>query len=1833
MKRFTFLLAFLLCAVLGIQSQNLTLPYNQDFSSLSSGDMLSATGSANQVTAPPSGIISVSSAYEAGGVLRLGDATSTGGFTTAPLLLGSSSTIRVSFRAVPWTSATPLPAKVTITYGTQTKSVNIIAASHSWPLAAADMEDFYSVDFDADVNPASIAFSTTMESGFDQRLFVDDLTIKTLVMGDALTEGFDQASFPPLNWQAINEAGSQRWSRTINNNPLGAASAFVSNGSSNPSNWLITPRLKPVSGQNLSFKIKKPYFVDGTTTMSVKISTGGSAISEFTNTVLVVGSSVITTGWFEHTADLSAYVGQDIFVAFHVQDANGFSVMLDDIRGPNVSDLWCPAVKNLSLLNVSDNNAVLSWSAAPNSASYIVQYSTSADFSAGTSTMTVSGNTVTINGLTDNTAYYVRVQSLCGGNEESTWSNMLSFRTSCSPVSTISENFNQVTNHTLPSCWTKLSDFNGGNKPGVVDVNTTNGITSKALSFFGSLINYAITPKLDAPLNTKQLSFKLNKESSTCGAFQVGYMSNPVDESTFVPVATFNDNIYKTFVTKVVSFHNVPDNGGANRYIAFRYGNVGSVTQDLSASYYIDDVSLSEANPCPAISETSVQFFGLDSAVISFVPTGTASSWQYTSQDPVTTAPGSLVVTDISSNNIVIEELVEDSTYNVWIRNNCGSNSYGDWASTTFTAAYCKAHPSSVDRQGITNVSFGIGLGVSNSSTNETNNYGNYSHMVGLAERGSTVQVDITYGTGYTYHTKIYVDWNGDLDFFDAGELVYTGESLGANPTTLNASFVVPSTVSNGKYRMRIVGTDSNEPSPCYSETYGTVEDYSIRVIAPMACRLPSALQASNITDTSADIAWTAGGSESNWDLVISPVALDSAGLATATKIAVNSTPSYQATGLLPNTQHYMYVRANCGANDGVSLWSKGTLKTLVAGPVQTPYYQNFSGTFTEFSSFSNTSNTWSVGSAVGNSGESMYISSNNGDSANYTNFHTYAATSIELAFDNNPTFILSFDWQCAGEFDYSPRYNRISDGMRVYLVPATMELPTTWTDESLTGQWLSGTGVHRIGGNFIDQDTWTTFTDTLPPGIANTVQKLVFMWKNDNSTIRRPVASVDNISVSAVYCDAPVNIALDSVSNDHAVVVWNAGGAEASWQVEYRKNTETTWTLSNSATSVRTVALSGLEGNTQYTVRVRANCGTPGQYSVWKYFDFETLCDAYSIGNTRVIYSFDENINSIPECWMKPANYTHDGTEYPIVQNISTASTNGALMFIGRADQVAVTGKFVEQANTLEVELSIKRESALSSGTFEIGVMSDPFDPATFVVVDNLSNRLTVSDGNYQRFTVSLASAPAGNHYVAFRQIAVPTEVGYYEVDNVDIHKLPTCITPTNIGIAFNDPTYSSVEINWVSQGSEPSWAVKYKHADSIAWISTTTTTNSVILTGLAPNNDYEVKVAAVCIAGNDSSLWSAVVSFSTPCLAASMPFTEDFSTASPSVFPSTQCWDRYSNLAVNVFNGEELQRTTSGWRYSADTYGINSSKAKMIVWHQARGWLVTPPIALQPNSRLEFDLALTGQDDGSAVMTDGFDDQFMVIISTDGGITWSANNAVVWNNTGTGNYVFNDISSNAERVSIDLSQYSGTVRIAFYAESVTSNAYNSLHIDNISVSREVVVPPTVATLDATDITTNSATLNKQVTPGTNMIDLEGFYYRVQGVGPWRTSVDGNITGLNPNTTYEFYAYAMVNGVKYDGETKTFTTLLIVDVPLTQYGVAIYPNPAESFVTVTVEGLTNRAEVTVIDVQGKTVGQYAIKNGSSSIDIDVTPFAEGSYIVRIVSEGRVQTERLIVKK
>ena len=84
-------------------------------------------------------------------------------------------------------------------------------------------------------------------------------------------------------------------------------------------------------------------------------------------------------------------------------------------------------------------------------------------------------------------------------------------------------------------------------------------------------------------------------------------------------------------------------------------------------------------------------------------------------------------------------------------------------------------------------------------------------------------------GTVYSEGYSVWIDYNNDADFDDAGEQVWT--QAVTNNTPVSGTFTVPTNISYGQTtRMRVSLKYNGVPTACESFGYGEVEDYSVNL-------------------------------------------------------------------------------------------------------------------------------------------------------------------------------------------------------------------------------------------------------------------------------------------------------------------------------------------------------------------------------------------------------------------------------------------------------------------------------------------------------------------------------------------------------------------------------------------------------------------------------------------------------------------------------------------------------------------------------------------------------------------------------------------------------------------------------------------------------------------------------------------------------------------------------------------------------------------------------------------------------------------------------------------
>ena len=170
---------------------------------------------------------------------------------------------------------------------------------------------------------------------------------------------------------------------------------------------------------------------------------------------------------------------------------------------------------------------------------------------------------------------------------------------------------------------------------------------------------------------------------------------------------------------------------------------------------------------------------------------------------------------------------------------------------------------------------------------------------------------------------------------------VYTGTGNSTRTLNYSRSGLTFANLASGAVDFELHAGRTYGGSGCDNSTFNRVEP-GWTIIAyyglPPSCSPPSALTASNLSASSADLSWTVNGTETVWN-----IEYDISGYTQGTGTAVNgvNTNPYTLSGLNSNTSYDYYIQADCGG--GVtSTWVGPYTFTTPCGVLVAPYCQNF---------------------------------------------------------------------------------------------------------------------------------------------------------------------------------------------------------------------------------------------------------------------------------------------------------------------------------------------------------------------------------------------------------------------------------------------------------------------------------------------------------------------------------------------------------------------------------------------------------------------------------------------------------------------------------------------------------------------------------------------------------------------------------------------------------------------------------------------------------------------------------------------------------------------------
>ena len=248
----------------------------------------------------------------------------------------------------------------------------------------------------------------------------------------------------------------------------------------------------------------------------------------------------------------------------------------------------CQSPINLDVDNITSASARLSWTAGGSESLWTVYYKNIA--ATDYSSVEANTNSCNLQDLSGGSVYECYVVAHCSASDQSPASRTITFATVCGGA--VSIPYGYGFEQTAPfECWTPLAGA-------AIETGGNAHEGGSYLKFSGTTSNRIAMPEFDAEINLLSLEFYTRPESCTntnCGTFDVGYMTDLTDASSFVSVANYSyddwsDNIYEK---KTVTFTNAPD--GA--YIAFRHNanatNWYWFVDDVNVIYPIKDINYS----------------------------------------------------------------------------------------------------------------------------------------------------------------------------------------------------------------------------------------------------------------------------------------------------------------------------------------------------------------------------------------------------------------------------------------------------------------------------------------------------------------------------------------------------------------------------------------------------------------------------------------------------------------------------------------------------------------------------------------------------------------------------------------------------------------------------------------------------------------------------------------------------------------------------------------------------------------------------------------------------------------------------------------------------------------------------------------------------------------------------------------------------------------------------------------------------------------------------------------------------------------------------------------
>ncbi len=1078
-------------------------------------------------------------------------------FTTTPLCSAPTnvtvSQITGTSALLTWTPAVFGATGYTVAYtetGMDSWTTQTVTGD-SYMLSGLTPETAYTLTISSECDEGSApvvtkTFSTTCLYGGD--LHIGDGTSTTSYLPEySLYEySYTQQIFLSSEMGGAGDISSIAFEATTVADPTRNIQIYLMHTSSaSGSSWLDASSAQQVYSGNYTFapgwntfNFTTPFQYNGTDNLAVIV-------------VDATGNWSSTNYFRNHTASqsLCRYTYQDDIpysISSTPSDGTSTTTRNNVIFGTPCDNTVTCIAPNVYVSAVTENSIAFNW--VPGNGESSWELETSTDGTTWNSEGTVTSAPYILSGLNPNTMYYIRMRSICGGGEFSSWV-VVNQSTECGAITALPymENFDSHAGATtasaavnnLPNCW---NYFNIGTNtsysgyPIIYTSSTYAASGSNLMRFYTSSgTSYsdqvAILPEIDVtvnPINTLQLSFDARNNSSYTFTLEIGVMTDPTDMATFMPVGNVvtTSNTYTNYEIPLDAYT------GTGAYIAIR---APQPTSSYNAGY-VDNVVVELIPTCPKPTQVNMVNNTSTSIDLGWTENGTATSWLI-EYGPVGFTHGNGTTVNASTNPYTVSGLNPSTTYDFYVQADCNGGDISNYSSVFSASTECEAisqlpYTENFDTYSTGENAYPLCWGKINTYSSPRP-YVHSTHYEGVGslyfyassttyniavvpQFDATIPVNTLQAT-FMYRANNSTDYTivgvmtnaNDATTFVPVDTIYPGSPVS---TWIEQEVVFSNYTGNGQY---IAFYNGNPTTTCY--TY--IDNLVIDLIP--TCPKPHNLTINDATTSSIELGWTEVGSATSWEIAYGAPGFDPEDASEATYVTANTNP-FTVQNLNNSTTYNFYVRALCSSSD-ISSWTSKLSASTTMLPIDLPYTADFTDAADAWVlNNGNCTNYWAKGT-VNNEG-ALFVT-DNGTTPNYTITSTSVVSAQKLfTVGTNDSITITFDVEVKGEgsFDY----------MKLFLAPASAQFPATTTVPTGTyginsystdayDFYSNGYGTQSSYHYIMNMATGTVHVVAKMPNpnatpTATSTALLVFAWKNDGSVGTQPPATITNLTVTA---------------------------------------------------------------------------------------------------------------------------------------------------------------------------------------------------------------------------------------------------------------------------------------------------------------------------------------------------------------------------------------------------------------------------------------------------------------------------------------------------------------------------------------------------------------------------------------------------------------------------------------------------------------------------------------------------------------------------------------------